>query len=301
MAILLLVRGRVKDPPHGLMVFLGMLPEVLLEVYNAANSWNPTNERKLILRIAECIGPPSVGSDAFNFGMTATFRHMRTPVDSFPVCQEWCNTEGQASWRIAIPGLAGRARLRISRSPGPSLQSRSSAAHIFRLHPGGHSAGRCVMRKPISSSRRKGPKPLPEPPASVWSTPLSLSAVPIQGVEKYPPVSVGSSPRPQFLAFLIRRKKGPRLSRLQCCSALPRVAEEAAPFVQTRFPDLSFRLLAGLAVAEQALKQQRSAVRERIAKRSGAAGPETSRALIRRSEAASSAVLGRSLTRSQNK
>jgi len=26
-------------------VFLGILPEGLLEIYDAANSWNPTNER----------------------------------------------------------------------------------------------------------------------------------------------------------------------------------------------------------------------------------------------------------------
>ena len=34
-----------EGPPCGLMVILGMLTEGLLEIYNAANSWNPTNER----------------------------------------------------------------------------------------------------------------------------------------------------------------------------------------------------------------------------------------------------------------
>ena len=46
MAILLFgYGGRVKGPPRGLMVFLGILSEGLLEIYDAANSWNPTNER----------------------------------------------------------------------------------------------------------------------------------------------------------------------------------------------------------------------------------------------------------------
>ena len=64
----------MKDPPRGLMVFLGILPEGLLEIYDAANTWNPTNERKLILRITDASAAFGAFT-TFNFREPAIFRH----------------------------------------------------------------------------------------------------------------------------------------------------------------------------------------------------------------------------------
>src|SRR5713226_1558562 len=44
------------------MVFLGILPEGLLEIYNAANSWNPTNERKINVANSGCSPTRSISA-----------------------------------------------------------------------------------------------------------------------------------------------------------------------------------------------------------------------------------------------